>query len=511
MNGRASKAARSAALGHTGSSFSAIASDLSHQASRQRRHELRAKLRRFARRDIVERTKWVKVFEADARNGVFEDTWGEEVRREPRDDRYLACGQRRRAGMNHVGVRSSDGARAGFSNLQSCGSVWSCPVCAGKIMRQRADELGKALRWARREGHTVAMITLTVRHHRDDSLRDVWDAVAHGWNKVTSGRAWAGESEEEYADWLADWAPKWHAALRGDRRMHHTWRNLVVPRARRIGDQERFGVLGWARAAEVKHGANGWHVHLHVVAVLERDGDGAEATYNGEVAAIRLGHEMWKRWDAAMPAEHKGTEDHGVNVSVNGAAEKTLAEYLSKDGLDDDRETIERSIDAKGRAVAMEVTHGASKEHMKNKHAGVTPFQLLDRIDPGVQTDGAFRRDLALWYEWVDGSEGRRQLTWSAGFRALVGLAETELTDAEIADQEDGGEVVLTLPPETWEEVRHESWRLLEVVEAEGVAALKRFLDRFEWFDPHSGEMYVGLEYGEPVRDNVEIQEAWAL
>lgn len=468
-------------------------------------------MRRFARRDLVERTKWVKVFEADGRAGVFEDTWGEETIRVPRDDRYLACGQRRRAGFNHVGVKNTEGGRAGFSNLQSCGSVWTCPVCAGKIMRQRAEELGKALRWARREGHTVAMITLTVRHHRDDSLRDVWDAVSNGWAAVTSGRAWAGETREKYADWLADWAPKFHEALAGKRRMHHTWRNLVVPRPRRIGDQERYGVLGWARAAEVKHGANGWHVHLHIVAVLERQGEGAEATYNGEVAAHRLGYAMWKRWDAAMPKEHKGTEDHGYNVSVNGAAEKTLAEYLSKDGLSDDRETIERSIDAKGRAVAMEVTHGASKAHMKSKHSGITPFQLLDRIDPATQTDGAFRRDLALWYEWMDGSEGRRQLTWSAGFRELVGLAETALTDEEVAEQEDGGDVVLTLPPLTWEVVRHESYLLLELLESEGLAALRRYLDRFEWFDPDTGELHVGLAYGTPADDNVMIQEEWAL
>lgn len=520
--GAASAGRAAARLGHLGSSSSVMSdgSEYAHQESRERRHQLRRKARRFARTDLVERTRWVSAFGATsdrqrpadgqlADNVTTWNEWRQETVTVPRDDKYLACGMRRRAGGQHVGIRNTDGGRAGFANLQNCGSVWGCPCCAGKIMRQRADELGVALAWARREGHAVAMITLTVRHKYSDPLAQVWDAVSHSWGKVTSGSAWVSEKEESYRERVDKWDEALVLARAGLGRYPRGGRTGARP-IRRVGDQERHGVLGWARAAEVKHSRNGWHVHLHVVVVLERRGAGAHGKYLSEVNAQELGYAMFKRWNGSLPAEHRATEAHGYDVSVHGAAEKRLAEYLAKDGLDrDDDAAITRSIDAAGRSVAMEATHGASKTHMKNTHSGVTPFQILDRLDPGVQTEGAFRRDLAIWYEWLDGSEGRRQLTWSKGFRALVGLAEEALTDEEVADQEEGGEIVLTLPPATWKVVKHDSYVLLNILERDGLSALTRFLDSIEWLDEASGEFRTGLEYGIPGTRDDEDPTLW--
>lgn len=509
-------AGRAAArLGHPGSSSSVMSdgTEFAHQESRQRRYALRVKGRSYARRDTVERTRWVSAFgvASDRRRhdsyGTGEGMQGDQVRtwtdwREesytaPRDDKYIACGMRRRDGGSHVGIRMTEGGRAGYANLQTCGSVWSCPVCAGKIMRQRADDLGGVLAWARREGHTVAMVTLTVRHKREDALTGVWDAVSHSWGKVTSGSAWVSEKPEVFRERVDRWDEQLEAARAGRGRFPRGGRTGQRPQ-RRIGDQERYGVLGWARAAEVKHSRNGWHVHLHVVVVLERQAEGAEGKYLGEQTAYQLGHAMFGRWNASLPAKHRASEKHGYDVSVHGQAEKRLAEYLAKDGLDDDAGAVTRSIDAAGRSVAMEATHGASKTHMKNTWSGSTPFQILDRLDPGVQTDGAFKRDLAIWYEWVDGSEGRRQLTWSKGLRELAGMAEEQMSDEEVAAQEDGGDVVLTLPIATWTWVRHESWELLDMLERDGLAVLRAYLDTYEWFDDKTGEFHTGLEYGVP-------------
>jgi hypothetical protein len=57
---------------------------------------------------------------------------------------------------------------------------------------------------------------------------------------------------------------------------------------------------------------------------------------------------------------------------------------------------------------------------------GSRPAYTLTRKDPD---------DSTLWQEWEQASEGRRQLTWSEGIRALAGLAEQERSDEDIAEE----------------------------------------------------------------------------
>jgi len=479
MSGRAAPAAGGARLGNTGNSFSA---EFDHQSGRERRMRLQGKVRKHARRDLVEHRKWVKDF--------VNDLWSEDVRMVPRDDKYLACGMRSRGDSGRVQIRAKgDDGRAGFGNLQACGSVWGCPVCAAKIMRRRSRELGQVLAWARSEGHTIAMVTLTVRHQRGDRLSDVWDAVGDAWHAVTRGSKWASEKPEKYQERLEKWEAARELAIEGRGRYPRGGRENRPP-VRRVGDQERFGVMGWARAAEVTFGANGWHVHVHAVVVLRNDQLGAEGQYNGQSAALQLGRRMYERWNASLPENHRGIEGSGgLDVQISAAAEKRLAEYLAKDGLDDDDVAHIKASNAKGaNSVAMEATHGGAKQ---GKKGGRTPFQILDGLDYDVQTKHAADQDLAAWLEWLDASEGRRQITWSQGLRELAGLAEEAAADEEIANEDEGGDVVLTLPRETWKAVRDERWVLLDVYEIEGMAGLTGYLDR------------LGLDYGYPATERM--------
>lgn len=170
--------------------------------------------------------------------------------------RVALCGYATATGVSGVGVRVSDGV-AGFAGLQTCGSVWACPLCAAKIAARRAEELGEVLGWARREGHTLAMVTMTVSHKRKDALKDVWDAVSSGWGSVTSGGVWNNaETEQEYVERLA----KWEAlGLAHDEAKHlgqkpprapRGWHKRQYPEIK-LGDKAKYGVLGWARAVEV--------------------------------------------------------------------------------------------------------------------------------------------------------------------------------------------------------------------------------------------------------------------
>lgn len=326
-------------------------------------------------------------------------------------DRLKSCGH---TAVSTGGVVVRGGAQGvGFAGLATCGSVWACPVCASKIAAHRGAELGNVLQLAQDQGKTVAMVTLTVRHKRGDGLKAVWDAVAHGWNRITSGKPWGKM-------------------------------------------QAQHGVVGWARAVEVTHGSNGWHVHVHAVLVLDQP---------GEVNAVRLGERMFARWSAGLEAKGFSAvaASGGLDVSVSKSAADQLGRYLAKMGG--------QSVDH----LALEATHGAFK---RARASNRSPFQIAkDFLATGDLSD------LAIWREWESASKGRRALTWSKALRMWASTEEK--TDDEIVAEDLQGDDLVLLPPETWAAVRGRSWEVLDYAE-QGFDALTNWLDSrgLRWFDP---------------------------
>ncbi|GEC25707.1 hypothetical protein C8E95_2950 [Pseudonocardia autotrophica] len=183
---------------------------------------------------------------------------------------------------------STDGEgnrRAGVAGLQSCGSPWACPVCARKIAAQRSDELRDVLAAVAEAGGSVHMLTLTMRHHRGQTLGELWRALSKAWRAVTSGRA--------------------------------------VERER-----ERFGVLGMVRVIEATHGEHGWHLHVHALVAFD-------GPVSRELAEV-LGSDMFGRWERALlraglaaPLEDRGGLDVRP-VDLGAGSIDAVAEYLSK-------------------------------------------------------------------------------------------------------------------------------------------------------------------------------------
>ena len=294
-----------------------------------------------------------------------------------------------------------DGPRAGFGGLIVCGSVWACPWCSAKIMAGRSEELEEAIRAWTERGGSWALVTLTVRHHAGQSLEQVWNAVADAWRAVTGHRSW-----REY--------------------------------------RRRYGIAGYVRVVEVTHGANGWHVHLHVLVAIVGD---PSVVYG-------LGEVMYERWALALAARGfsavRDAQDFRPVVTVDAA----LGDYLAK---------------AVYRSAAIEVTGAGLKQARRGNR---TPFQILAGF---LATGDA--EDLALWHEWERVSRGRRQWTWSRGFRVALGLGEIA-TDEELADAALGGDEVFRLPAESWTVLRDDPDRLavlLDVIEADPTGVLARW------------------------------------
>lgn len=331
------------------------------------------------------------------------------LRRESTLRRVQACG--RWATGESVTVKVSataDGRRAGLGGVVSCGSVWACPVCSEKVNAGRQSELTAGIAGWLKNGGAVLFGTLTLRHNRSHRLADLWDAIGPAWNRTTSGSsAWAGTKPKK-------------DGTRSD-----------------IGDKRRFGIAGYVRVVETKHGAHGWHPHVHFLLFLE-----AELS---ESARADLEARMFGRWESAL-ADHGLTVLQSVGIDLRPVhAGQALGEYFTKGTY------------TTGTAAAYEVTGSHSKQAGKG---GRSPFDLLRDV---VQLGDADSLD--LWHEWERASKGRRQLTWSRGLRALLALG-VELTDEELAEAAADGVVEAQVGKRAWKWIAVVPSRVCEVLEA---------------------------------------------
>lgn len=202
---------------------------------------------------------------------------------------------------------STAAARANLRNVQTCKSVWACPVCADRVTKFRAAELMSALEAWAKSGNTVALATYTLGHKSDESCAGVLDRLMRAYNRFKSGKT--------------------HQSMK-----------------------KTHGVAGSIRALEVTHGVNGWHWHIHEIYVLR--GKDAER-YRPMLAAMRT------HWLKMV----KATGGYAVPKGFDLKREKQAAfDYIVKFGKGGQGETwnVARELvraPAKRRAKSAEGLH----------------------------------------------------------------------------------------------------------------------------------------------------------
>lgn len=113
--------------------------------------------------------------------------------------------------------------KAHWANVQRCGSLWICPVCAKPITETRRSELGIGLeRWECEHGGGKLLLTLTTSHNVEQPLSGLLSGMQRAYKRFTE--------------------------------------NL---RVRALLDS--LGVCHKIRGQEVTYGQNGWHPHFHVL------------------------------------------------------------------------------------------------------------------------------------------------------------------------------------------------------------------------------------------------------
>lgn len=180
-----------------------------------------------------------------------------------------------------------------YSGLQTCASVWACPVCAAKIAERRRAEIIAAMAAHKAAGGCINMLTLTAPHQRGDYLAELLAKQAKALNSF------------------------WN-----DRQVKTVF--------------EAMGVIGQIRALEVTHGRkspqnNGWHPHYHVLLFC---GAGVDLTNRDGPPMLEWIVTLYERWASCCVKAGLGRPSlaHGLKLDDGSHA----AQYVSKWGLEDE-------------------------------------------------------------------------------------------------------------------------------------------------------------------------------
>lgn len=184
--------------------------------------------------------------------------------------------------------KSKEHGTASYAGLQTCGSVWACPVCSAKIAERRRVELLDAMEMHKAQGGAVSLLTLTTPHQRGDNLVELL--------------AQQGKALQSF---LRDFTVK--AVL------------------------TEMGYLGQVRALEVTHGRksaknNGWHPHFHILQFHQVKG--SEAERKDWTARLYL------RWVAYCQKAGLGTPSYAHGIKLDDGTK--AAQYVTKWGLEDE-------------------------------------------------------------------------------------------------------------------------------------------------------------------------------
>jgi hypothetical protein len=197
----------------------------------------------------------------------------------PKKKPYRIHNCQRAIGHGSQGVKILEGpGGARFGGLQTCGSVWTCAVCAEKISRYREAELARAMGIHMAGGGFCLMVTFTHSHARGDSLAGMVSAYRKAMSSMTS------------------WRP---------------FKDL----------RKSLGYFGKVSALETTYGDDsGWHPHGHELWLIKAQPD--------EAALEKLRLSIFVQWKKACIEQGlpPPNEKHGVAISYAESA----AQYMAK-------------------------------------------------------------------------------------------------------------------------------------------------------------------------------------
>lgn len=382
--------------------------------------------------------------------------------------RPATCGW---AAGSYVGVHRGVDSPARFSGVQSCASVWSCACCGSVIRSRRATEVQTASDWWEKQGGQFLFLTLTVRHHLEDSLERTMDGLTDGFTALINGAPWKRfarvhgiEHFVKAQEVTLSWDHGWHAHL-------HVL--LFVDLAGAVENLRADAKQAW-QAVEENPTSRGLPNRARVAKAQRLD----QAVEDAETAARQgIGTERKReihdwlatRWAEKVVAAGGRRPDHEHGTDIRTVRDgNVVALYISKLQEADDYEQS-------GWQIGHEM---ARQDYKKGRKESLVPLELLD-LD-GLDDD-AKERNRLFWLEYVATTHGRRSMTWSRGLKEAAGIVERD--DDEVM-AEDAAEVleddrVIVIDKRHWRAIRDDAdvlARILELVEADRLDEIARYV-----------------------------------
>lgn len=232
--------------------------------------------------------------------------------------RLAFCGRYLVGDFTRVHVK--DGS-AYYCDVQTCGSVWSCPVCAARIRQRRAQEVERIAVEHLATGAGVGFLTLTFPHSRGDDLASMLATLTKCWDRVQQSARY-----------------RRHAAA--------------------------LDLLGFIRATEVTYGAwHGWHPHLHLLLFAGRDVTAEEWAVLRDVVS--------EVWSGAVVKAGRDRPGEVVGVTLAPVLTAGVGRYLGK----------VQDHYGEPSSIGRELQRGDLKKGRKRSR---TPFELAEAAVQGV-------------------------------------------------------------------------------------------------------------------------------
>lgn len=284
-------------------------------------------------------------------------------------------------------------------------NTWICPVCSLQIARGRVEELRTLAYRAKKRDYELYHMTITMGH-------EIW---------------------EKLGDMLEDM----------DYCRTRMWRNGTIRRLY----SEHF--IGRVQVLEIMRGmdelSNGWHPHLHILLVGQK---------NIDVEAIEK--KMSDAWIKCLKSVGREGKE-GIALQIKPAAE--IEDYLTK--------------------IPCEIALGNVSKHGHGCHMSF--FQMVNYAVGMACT----REDIdPLIVEYYRATKGRKQLEWSRGLKAEFGI--TDKSDEQLVEEASKALYVLAM-------TNNRNWRKINT--HSNVAEIRVLLDKNNMDGLHSYLDRFGVRY----------------
>ncbi len=245
------------------------------------------------------------VLQSEARNILKSETKLNDSGRPVPVYRVCDCLRNQASGSHGVRVVGSKlNEKARFTGLQTCGSVWHCPICSARISEVRRKQIREMVDIWQASGKGVLFVTNTIRHDLNDDLRLLLaNLLELVWNRYIN---------------------------------HRTYKNL----------RKELGYIGRVRSIEVTYGENGWHPHIHEIWLIEKT--------PSSLLLANIQKKLFKVWNTTLIKAGMApvTAARGVTVQNGSKAADYIAKYGHEPKWDIGRELTQghsKKSNGKGR------------------------------------------------------------------------------------------------------------------------------------------------------------------